>query len=127
MLSWVNNEAILDDDSNPLSELDRAAFVEAAETWRMPYWDMLAKRPFNEINRVTGMCVPKCASTELLADTGRAWEALTKLAEEYNSVADWLKKPENAKNPLYSYEFPADAASRWGYRPDSGEPRYFVS
>lgn len=110
MRAWVDDEAENDFQKNPIDKAHRAEFQVSAETWRMPYWDWLLRRPHNDMS----LCIPLSTAMPLLSQSGHVYDALEKLATKYTFVADWLKVEENDRNPLYSYQLPKDAKA-WGY------------
>ena len=78
---------------SPIPKAERESYREAAETWRLPYWDFANMKPYNNEK----MSIPKCFSTGDLTQMGHASDTLKIIAPQ------WLTYKHN---PLYTFEYP---------------------
>jgi len=103
MMGWVDPQTEQQKANSPIPEQSRGAYYGAAETWRLPFWDLATTKPYNQ----GGLCIPKCAAfPKFTKEMGRAWEALSDPSVK-DAAPQWLAK--NPDNPLYSYRYPSDS------------------
>ena len=72
----------------PIRDEERPAWREAAETWRLPYWDPAVRRSYND----DAACIPKACMDEMRASTD--------FHNDPFGTMDWVE------NPLHSYRYP---------------------
>jgi len=103
MASWVKPKTEEEEQKSIIPADYRADYLEAFETWRLPFWDLATTKPHNH----GGLCIPKATAFPTLSkEMGHAWEALTD--EKVKDVApQWLA--EHKDNPLYAYRYPSDS------------------
>jgi len=71
----------------PIKDEERQAWREAAETWRLPYWDPGVRRSYND----DYSCIPRSAMNEISVDPPTNPGGPTLIFTE---------------NPLYAYRYP---------------------
>lgn len=81
-----------------IPEEDRKDFVDAAETWRLPFWEFANKRKYNEGE----MAIPFCTASGDLNEIGHATDALKSIP----LGVQWLNTHQpSLMNPLYSFKY----------------------
>ena len=83
------------EDQSPVLQLaDQAEWRQAAETWRLPYWDFALRRSYNK----NSACLPEIAMFEGDPFKGNSGSNDPKIPTPLI--------PISANNPLYSFKFP---------------------
>ena len=81
-------------DISPIPVEQRPSWRQAAETWRLPYWDFALRRSYNQ----NSASLPQVALTETnpLADN----------SSSPNPTIPIPSIPFSAENPLYAFRYP---------------------